>query len=84
LVESLYRLYLLPLAQERDGGQVLRETLRAYLASGNLSSAAVTLAVSRRTVGNRLRKIEAIVGRPFHTLRPDIETALRLEELKAM
>jgi PucR C-terminal helix-turn-helix domain/GGDEF-like domain len=84
LSTSLRQLYLRPLEGERDGGAVLRETLRAYLsANGSLSSAATTMSVSPRTIGNRLRRVEEVVGRPLHTALADIEIALRLDGLDA-
>lgn len=84
LATSLCQLYLRPLVDERDGGAALRQTLRAYLAAGgSLSSAASTQKVSRRTISNRLRKVEEKLGRPLHTAMAEIETALRMEELDA-
>ncbi|MGE5281955.1 MAG: PucR family transcriptional regulator [Chloroflexota bacterium] len=83
LATSLRELYLEPLAGERDGGEVLRETLRAYLASGlGPSSAAAALGVSHRTVANRLRKIEERIGHPVATRVAGLEIALRLERLE--
>jgi hypothetical protein len=84
LATSLRELYLIPLSAERDGGAVLRETLRAYFsAERNLSSAAAALGVNRRTVANRLRVIEARLGRPLAGSMADIEAALRLDRLDA-
>jgi hypothetical protein len=81
---SLRELYLAPLEAERDGGVILRETLRAYFeAERNLSSAAATLGVSRRTVANRLQTIESRIGRLLGPAMADIEAALRLDELTA-
>jgi PucR C-terminal helix-turn-helix domain/GGDEF-like domain len=81
LAHSLCQLYLQPLRSERDGGEIIRETLRAYLAAGgSLSSAASILGVSRRTVGNRLLRVEKLVGRQIHTVITDIDIALRLNE----
>jgi hypothetical protein len=83
LSASLRKLYLMPLATERDGGEVLRQTLRAYFAAGrNASSAAASLGVSRRTVTNRLRAIEARLERPLGSAGAEIETALRFHELQ--
>jgi DNA-binding PucR family transcriptional regulator len=77
--------YLVPLTGERDGGAALRKTLRAYLsAERNVSSAASALNVSRRTVANRLRTIEGRIGRPLKEALPDVEAALRLDQLDAM
>jgi hypothetical protein len=82
---SLRELYLAPLETERGGGTVLRETLRAYCAAErNISSTAAALGVSRRTVANRLQTVEARIGRPLGASMPDLEAALRLEELTAM
>jgi hypothetical protein len=84
LASSLRGLYLHPLEQERDGGTVLRKTLRAYLAGGrSLTSAAAALGVSRRTIANRLRRVEESIGRPLHKRLADVETALQLEQLQA-
>jgi PucR C-terminal helix-turn-helix domain len=83
LVTSLRELYLVPLAEERDGGAALWETLSAYLAAErNMSSAAAALGVSRRTIANRLRAIEVRLGRPLNLVMPNIEAALRLRELE--
>jgi hypothetical protein len=85
LSTSLRELYLLPLEAERDGGDALRETLEAYLASGrNVSSAAAALGVTRRTVSNRLRAVEVRLNRPLGRAMPALEAALQLRELKAM
>jgi DNA-binding PucR family transcriptional regulator len=75
-------IYLAPLAAERDGGAVARRTLRAYFAAErNISSTAAALGVDRRTVRNRLRAIEELLGRPLGEAAPDLEVALRLEQL---
>jgi PucR-like helix-turn-helix protein/diguanylate cyclase with GGDEF domain len=84
LVTSLRQLYLTPLTEERDGGQTLRETLRAYFTAGrNASSAAAALGVSRRTVANRLRSIERRLDRPLGAALPEVEAALCLQEFDA-
>lgn len=83
LVTSLRELYLAPLEDERDGGAVARQTLRAYFAAQrNVSSTASALGVTRRTVANRLRSIEGRLGRPLATAASDLEAALRLQELE--
>jgi hypothetical protein len=83
LGRSLRQLFLEPLRAERDKGRVAKRTLRAYFeASGNVSSAAAALGVSRRTVANRLAAIEERVGRPLGRFSAEIETAIRLEELE--
>jgi hypothetical protein len=76
---SLRQLYLQPLEQARDGGKAGRETLRAYFASArNISSTAAALGVDRRTVANRLRGIEELLGRPINDVAADLEIALQL------
>ena len=83
LAGSLRQLYLAPLAEERDGGEVLRRTLRAYFdAERQASSAAVMLRVNRHTVTNRLRIVEERIGRSLGDCAAEFETALRLEELE--
>jgi hypothetical protein len=83
LAASLEQLYLVPLADGRDGGTTLRETLRAYFTAGrNISSAASALGVSRQTVGNRLRTIEEKLDRTLESCAPEIELALRLEDIR--
>ncbi|MDX6635747.1 MAG: hypothetical protein QOF06_1950 [Solirubrobacterales bacterium] len=81
VADSLRRIYLEPLAQSRDNGKVARETLRAYFeAERNISSTAAALGVDRRTVRNRLRAIEGLLGRPLRGSLADLEIALRLED----
>ena len=82
LVSSLRQLYLAPLGEERDGGCVLRETLRAYFAADrNAASAAAALCVTRQTVNNRLRAVEERLGRLLGACAAELEAALRLEEM---
>ncbi len=82
LAASLRHLYLKPLETERDGGKILRQALRAYLAAGrNVSSAAAALGIDRHTLTARLRMAEEKFGRPLDSCMPDLETALRLREL---
>jgi len=81
LATSLRRLYLDPLAIERDGGATFRETLRAYFdAELNVSSTAAVLGITRNTVTSRLHAIEEHLGRPIGACGADLEAALRLEE----
>ena len=81
LADSLRRLYLEPLARERDGGLVSRETLRAYIAAqANASSAAAMLAISRQAVAKRLRVVEERIGRPIGACLSELDAALRLAE----
>ncbi len=82
LARSLIAVYLAPLGDARDGGEVLRGTLRAYLASErNASSAAVMLRVARSTVENRLRTIEERLGRSLRQCPAELEVALHLDDL---
>jgi PucR C-terminal helix-turn-helix domain/GGDEF-like domain len=82
LAASLRQLYLAPLEAERDGGEVARETLRAYFAAGrNMSSAAAVLGVSRPTISNRLRAIEERLDRPLDAIAAELEVALRFDDL---
>jgi len=82
---SLRQLYLAPLEGERDGGQVLRETLRAYLAAErNVTSAAAALGIKRHTVTNRLRVAEARISRRLDTCSAELEVALHLDELDTL
>lgn len=65
-------------------GEIQRETLRAYFASGQrASSAASVLAVHERTVANRVRAIEERLGCAVGSRSSELETALRLERLLA-
>jgi hypothetical protein len=82
LAASMEQLYLAPLAKSPGGGAILRETLRAYFATGrNVSSAAASLSVHRRTVSNRIRAVEKLVGRRLEDCAADIEVALQMDEL---
>jgi len=84
LATSLRELYLMPLEDERDGGQAMRETLRAYFAANrNASSAAAALGVNRHTVTSRLRTVEERLGRPLSSCAAEMDAALRLEQLDA-
>jgi hypothetical protein len=82
LIVSLRRLFLTPLRDERDRGETLRETLRAYFAAErNASSAAAALGVNRHTVTSRLRTVEERLGRCLNECVAELETALRLEDI---
>ncbi len=82
LVAFLTSAYLAPLAAERDGGGVLRETLGAYFRAGrNVSAAAAALGLARQTVASRLQTVERRLGRPLHACGAELETTLRLVEL---
>jgi DNA-binding PucR family transcriptional regulator len=85
LATSLRRLYLKPLEAERDGGEMARETLRAYFAGGsNISSAAVALGVSRQAVAKRLRAVEEMLSRSLDGCAAELEAALRIEHLETI
>ncbi|HTR76173.1 MAG TPA: helix-turn-helix domain-containing protein [Solirubrobacterales bacterium] len=80
---SLRQLYLAPLDDDPDRGAVLRETVRAYLATrGNVTSAAAALAVDRRTVANRLRVVEERIGSSLDKCMSELTIALQLECLE--
>jgi sugar diacid utilization regulator len=82
LRRSLEEIYLLPLASQRAGGAVSRETLRRYFdANSNAATAAVVLGVDRHTVERRLRVVEKRLGRLLHTCQAELEVALHLHEL---
>jgi hypothetical protein len=79
LLSFLAKTYLAPLATERDGGEALRRTLRAYLhADRNVSSAAAALGIARQTVASRLQVIETRVGRPLASCGAEFEAILHL------
>jgi DNA-binding PucR family transcriptional regulator len=80
LATSLRRLYLEPLTTGPDGGETLRETLRAYFRAGrNGASAAVALGITRQAVNSRLRTIEKRTGRPLNSCASELEVALSLD-----
>jgi PucR C-terminal helix-turn-helix domain/GGDEF-like domain len=82
LARGLMEIYLAPLGDARDGGLVLRETLRAYIgAERSVSSAASALGVTRSTVEARLRTVEQCLGRLLPACLAELEVALRLEDL---
>jgi hypothetical protein len=56
-------------------------TLLFLKSDGNASSAAAALGVSRRTVANRIRTVEMILGQPLRDCSAQLETALRLGTL---
>jgi hypothetical protein len=83
LVESLQKLYLEPLEADRDGGETLRRTLRAYFAAErSAASAAASLGLSRQAVSGRLRMIEKRIGRPLGSCVIELETALRMRQFQ--
>jgi hypothetical protein len=83
LSSSLRDLYLTPLADQRDGGLALRETLRTYFTvERNVSSTAAALKIDRKTVNSRLRLVEDRIGRPLGACAAELEAALCLDELE--
>jgi DNA-binding PucR family transcriptional regulator len=79
---SLEEIFLAPLDSPRNGGQVLRQTLRALFATGhNINAAAAMLEVDRGTVRHRRRTIEQRLGRSLNGCQAELEVALRLEQL---
>lgn len=84
LAKSLHELYLAPLEEERDDGEALQETLRAYFDAGqNVSSAAAALGVSRQTVTSRLRTVERRIHRPLPQCSAELIVALQLHATNA-
>jgi sugar diacid utilization regulator len=84
LATSLLRLYIEPLGDGRDGGEGLRQTLRAYFAADrNVSMAGEAIGVTRQAVARRLRAVEEMLGRSIASCGADLELALRLESLDA-
>ncbi len=82
LARSLRETYIAPLDQHGGSSAVLRETLRAYFASGcNAVTTAAALDVNRHTVQRRLRKVEDAIGRYLHTCHAELEVALKLEDV---
>jgi hypothetical protein len=85
LIGSLRQNYLHPLSGGREDSEVLRETLRAYLATDrNVSSTAAALGLSRSTVSNRLRAIERRLGQPLGDCAMELEAALKIDELSGV
>lgn len=68
-----------PLAVDDEQHERLRETLRAFLASGgSYTAAAAQLTMHKNSVQYRVRKAEELVGRPVSDNRLDLELALNL------
>lgn len=67
-----------------DGAPAVRDraTLRAYLDSRlNAASAAARLGVHRNSLANRLRRVEALLGRAIESRSTELDVALRLRGL---
>jgi PucR C-terminal helix-turn-helix domain len=74
--------FLAPLRSYKDGGVGLLQTLRALIdAECNRRAAATALDIDRHTVESRLRTAEELLGRTLLTCLPELDIALRLEEL---
>lgn len=82
LARSLTQRYLMPLGSQRDGGAKLRRTLRTYIdLECNATSAAHGLQVGRHTVESRVHAAERLIGSTLRQCLPELDVALRLEEL---
>ncbi|MGA9877069.1 MAG: helix-turn-helix domain-containing protein [Solirubrobacteraceae bacterium] len=80
--EQLVALYLAPLVSGGDRGATASRTLETYFASGrNISAAARTLGIDRRTVAHRLRTVERILGHPIEQRMAELELAVRLHRV---
>lgn len=82
LIASLRDRYLAPLG---SGGrdETLRRTLRGYLSTEcNVSSTAAALNVSRRTVRNRLRRVEERAEVRIGDSLAELDLAMRIAELR--
>jgi hypothetical protein len=81
LARSLRQRYLAPLSSQKDGGEGLRQTLRAYInVECNATSAAPTVQVGRRAVKRRVRTAERLIGSAVCDCLSELDIALRLEE----
>lgn len=82
LVSSLRERYLTPLGTG-GRGEVLRKTLRGYLATEcNVSSTAAALGVSRRTVRNRLLRVEERAQLRIGECLAELDLAMRIADLR--
>ena len=80
LFDSLRKLYLEPLSDDKDGENVLGDTLRAYFAAEcSTSSAASALKVHRQTVTSRLRTVEERLGKSISECFLELNLALTLD-----
>ncbi|MHA3700706.1 PucR family transcriptional regulator [Jatrophihabitans sp. YIM 134969] len=71
-----------PLSDSSERSVILRDTLRAYFASGqNAASTASVIGVHERTVAYRLRSVESLLSVSVATARDDLSVALRLFDL---
>lgn len=80
LSDSLRKLYLEPLSDDKEDDNVLGHTLRAYFAAEcSTSSAASALQVHRQTVTSRLRTVEERLGKPISECSLELNLALTLD-----
>jgi len=83
LARSLKQKYLVPLRDQKDGGALLRKTLRAYIdADCSPTSAASAAGVGRHAVADRVHTAEQLIGRTVRACLAELDVALRLEELE--
>ena len=82
LARALLITYLSPLTAYGEGGKALLGTLRTYFSKGgNAAATATSLGVTRHTVRRRIRTIEQALGQPLHACQPELQVALRVEEV---
>ncbi len=82
LASSLKQKYLAPLSNQSDGGAKLRRTLRTYIdLECNATSASHPLQVGRHTVESHVHTAEKLIGCSLRECLPELDVALRLEEL---
>lgn len=65
------------LADDGEGPERLRETLRAFLSTGSVDLAATALTVHKNTVRYRIAQAETLLGRPVRGAAVEIDLALR-------
>jgi hypothetical protein len=74
--------FLAPVRSYKGGGLDLLQTLRALIDKEcNRRAAATMLDIDRHTVESHLRTAEELLGRTLPTCLPELDVALRLEEL---
>lgn len=68
------------LAEEGEGRERLRETLRTFLATGSVDLAATALTVHKNTVRYRIAQAESLLGRPARSASAELDLALRYHD----
>jgi hypothetical protein len=82
LARSLEQKYLVPLREHKEGGVLLRETLRAYIdAACSATSAASVVGIGRHAVEGRIQTAERLIGCSIRACLSELDVALRMEEL---